>query len=341
MVLGFFGSQDVEDLLARKKYAKAIEVLETQLRANYDTRLRMQLGDALILAGRGLDAIPVLQELADDLAAEKQPAKAIALFKKIQRIDPARTDIGAKIASLIRQKDAPPPKKKGWEPGTAGFMTSERVLDFGDGGDAPAAPLAKPAPVPAAPAPACTSLREVSSPDPEQVQAPEVVPPPAPIAQPPAPIAPPVPRAAEEAIEVFEIEPEAPPAVSPLFQSFSQDELEAVMRGLRLVSFEPGDIVISEGDPGNSLFVLTTGVAKAFIKNQGAIGQRFVRAMREGDFFGEIALLSGKARTATVTAATRCELLELDRPALDQIVTFHPHVMRVLQDFYIERASNG
>jgi Cyclic nucleotide-binding domain len=305
MVLGFFGSKDVEELLARKKYAKAIEVLQVQLRDSHDVRLRMQLGDALILAGRELDAIPVLQELADDLAADKQAAKAIALFKKIQKIDPGRADIGAKIAALIRQKDAPPPQKKGWDPGSAGFMTSERVLDFGY---AEAAPAPRPAPKPT-PAPPAASL--------------------------PPPVAP------EEMIEEFEIEEPAPPAVSPLFQSFGQDELVAVMRGLRLVTFEPGDIIISEGDPGNSLFVLTTGVAKAFIKNQGAVGQRKVREMRDGDFFGEIALLSGKARTATVTAATRCELLELDRPTLDQIIVLHPHVMGVLQDFYIQRASGG
>jgi cAMP-dependent protein kinase regulator len=142
-------------------------------------------------------------------------------------------------------------------------------------------------------------------------------------------------------IEEFEVEEAPPAAVSPLFQSFGQDELVAVMRGLRLVTFEAGDIIISEGDPGNSLFVLTTGIAKAFIKNQGTVGQRKVREMQDGDFFGEIALLSGKSRTATVTAATRCELLELDRPTLDQIIVQHPHVMNVLQDFYIQRAANG
>jgi len=129
--------------------------------------------------------------------------------------------------------------------------------------------------------------------------------------------------------------------VSPLFQSFSQEELVAVIAGLRLITFEAGDIIITEGDAGDSLFVLTTGVAKAFIKNAGGIGQRCVREMRDGDFFGEISVLSGKPRTATVTAATRCELLELDRKTLDQIITFHPHVMRVLQDFYIERASSS
>jgi cAMP-dependent protein kinase regulator len=61
--------------------------------------------------------------------------------------------------------------------------------------------------------------------------------------------------------------------------------------------------------------------------------------MEEGTFFGEISILSGKPRTATVTAATHCELLELDRSTLDEITKTHPHVQSVLEEFYIQRAS--
>jgi CRP-like cAMP-binding protein len=64
-----------------------------------------------------------------------------------------------------------------------------------------------------------------------------------------------------------------------------------------------------------------------------------VRSMREGDFFGEIAILSGKARTATVTAATVVELLEMDRATLDRITETHPRVRQVLEEFYVSRAS--
>jgi CRP-like cAMP-binding protein len=61
--------------------------------------------------------------------------------------------------------------------------------------------------------------------------------------------------------------------------------------------------------------------------------------MGEGTFFGEISVLSGKPRTATVTAASDCELLELDRASLDEITKTHPNVRRVLEEHYIERAS--
>jgi len=159
----------------------------------------------------------------------------------------------------------------------------------------------------------------------------EVLRAPAPVASEPEP---------EPEIEI-EIEPDPlwEVAESPLFSSFSEDELLALIDGLRLLSFEPGDVIVAEGDPGDSLFVLTTGLVKAFIRRPEGGAPRLVRRLSEGEFFGEISILSGKQRTATVTAATHCELLELDRPTLDRITESHPNVLQILEDFYIQRAS--
>jgi hypothetical protein len=119
---------------------------------------------------------------------------------------------------------------------------------------------------------------------------------------------------------------------SLLFRDFSREELAAVIRGMRLLAFEPGDIVITEGEPGESLFVLTTGVAKAFVRAPD--GRNLIaREMTEGDFFGEISILQGGPRTATVTTKTRCELLELSRPTVEDICRTHPRVRQVLQMF--------
>jgi cAMP-dependent protein kinase regulator len=124
--------------------------------------------------------------------------------------------------------------------------------------------------------------------------------------------------------------------VSPLFKDFSVDELVAVIQGLNLVTFEAGDIIITQGEAGNSLYMLTAGTVKAFVKNaQGR--QQQVHEFKEGAFFGEGSILTGKPRSATLIAVTRCELLELDRPTLDSIVKTHPHVLDVMQDFARQR----
>jgi hypothetical protein len=126
---------------------------------------------------------------------------------------------------------------------------------------------------------------------------------------------------------------------SPLFEGFSDAELLALVGGLRLVCHRPGDVIVSEGEPGESLFVVATGAVKVLVKEP--LGRSVpVCRLREGAFFGEIATLSGRPRSATVTAAEACELLELDRVALDAISAQHPHVREVIERVYLERAGD-
>ncbi|HEY7699198.1 MAG TPA: tetratricopeptide repeat protein [Vicinamibacteria bacterium] len=125
----------------------------------------------------------------------------------------------------------------------------------------------------------------------------------------------------------------------PLFSDFGRDELVEVIRGLKFLSFEPGAILMTEGERGDSLLILTSGSVRAFVKNQEGRNNE-VRTMEEGEFFGEISLLTGKPRTATVTAATPVELLELDRATLDDISSRHPRVRAVVEEFAKKRGGS-
>src|SRR6266545_4837230 len=94
-------SEDVMALIARKSYAKAIEALRVQIEANrHDPRLRMQLADVLVLAGKGREAVGILTPLADEFAQEGFAAKAIAVLKKIQKVDPGHRDVDARLDLL-------------------------------------------------------------------------------------------------------------------------------------------------------------------------------------------------------------------------------------------------
>ena len=131
-----------------------------------------------------------------------------------------------------------------------------------------------------------------------------------------------------------------PKISSPLFADFSEADLVAVIQGLELATYGPGDILILEGDPGTSLFVITSGVVRAFVKQPDGKNKQ-VREMGEGSFFGEIAVLSGKPRTATVTAKSTVEALVLERKTLDHICKTHPSVRTTLQKFAAERLKTG
>ncbi len=129
-------------------------------------------------------------------------------------------------------------------------------------------------------------------------------------------------------------------ARSPLFSNFNRDELVAVIRSLRLHSYAPGQILVSEGEPGDSLFVLAVGEARVFVEGPDR-RHREVRVLEAGDFFGEISLLTGSPRTATVVGTTDCEVLELDRSAVLGIAARHPAVRATIERFCRERADSA
>lgn len=99
-------AEDVPSLIAKKNYAKAIELIRVQLKSprGAEPRLRMQLADVLVLAGKSREAVMILTPLADEFAREGFAAKAIAVLKKIQKIDPTRHEVEAKLAGLIQEK---------------------------------------------------------------------------------------------------------------------------------------------------------------------------------------------------------------------------------------------
>src|SRR5512133_2430999 len=107
MALGWFGGgkeESLAELIARKKYAQAVELLRVQAqRGGRDPRLRMQLADILHAAGRRAEAVPIYLELADGFAREGYVAKAIALLKKVERIDVGRTDVKRRLEQLAAE----------------------------------------------------------------------------------------------------------------------------------------------------------------------------------------------------------------------------------------------
>jgi hypothetical protein len=344
MALGWFsGSKEASlgELIAAKKYKKAVELLRQRFKEGArDPGLRLQLADVLVLSGRPNEAAPILSALADEYAREGFAAKAIAVLKKLQKVAPGKPDVERRMAALLHQRiGAAPATAPGASSAPAPVeFGMEEIGSAGEGELAIGETIAPASVAASAPAPA--------------------VPPPAPAAPaPPAASATPSKSGAEEEQEFFELledvveagasvagEPApgtaAPaPVTSPLFGGFSQEELQAVIARFQLLSFAPGDIVVTEGQPGDSLYVLTTGTLKAFVRDQHGrnVG---LRELPEGAFFGEVAVLTGKPRSATITCASHCELLQLDRAALDAIVAQHPRVRDIIRETYEARAGS-
>jgi tetratricopeptide (TPR) repeat protein len=126
---------------------------------------------------------------------------------------------------------------------------------------------------------------------------------------------------------------------SPLFEVLSEEERDALVREMELESHEEGSVIISEGQPGSSMYIIASGEVKVFTNGAGG-STLYLARLGEGDFFGEVSMLSGKPRTATITASQRTELLRLDKDKLDNALAMYPGIRKVLTDFYQRRAEH-
>ena len=325
---------DVASLVARKSYARAAALLRRELEADPGNHsLRQQLADVLALDGRVDEAIPIFEALADEYARAGFAAKAIATLKKIQRVAPGRQEIEEKLARLVHDREAEEVQRT-----TLRQLAEEMGREFPADELAAATALANPRgeePGPSAGYDAEGDL-VIDYGDPGAFLVPEPFPEAAPAGTEPPPVSPEAAgnrRRAGNGAAVVGI------AKTPLFSDFTHDELLAVIRGLELLTFEAGDVIVTEGEPGGSLFVISSGSCKAFARDPKGRNHR-LRTMREGTFFGEISVLQGGPRTATVVAAGPCELLELDAPTLARIEEVHPRVRLVLTSFAQARTNN-
>jgi hypothetical protein len=132
---------------------------------------------------------------------------------------------------------------------------------------------------------------------------------------------------------------EPPPTHIPLFSDLTASEFIAVALLLVRRVAKVGEVIVREGDPGDSMFIVSTGEVRATALRDGR--QVPVATLRDGDFFGEMAVLTGEPRTATVTAVKATELLELSREHLSEICARHPEVEAKIRLAYDERVSRS
>ena len=92
----------------------------------------------------------------------------------------------------------------------------------------------------------------------------------------------------------------------PLFERADQSMLASLSSRLRVRRFRRNEVIMHQGDPGDSLHIVGVGAVKIVLPS--AEGEEAIIAtLRPGDFFGELALIEEHPRTATVTAAEETE----------------------------------
>jgi CRP/FNR family transcriptional regulator, cyclic AMP receptor protein len=119
----------------------------------------------------------------------------------------------------------------------------------------------------------------------------------------------------------------------PLFSKLSKKELEDVAHIADELDLPAGKVMAREGDRGREFFVLLEGEADV------TKGNRTLNTMREGDFFGEIALVTKMPRTATVTATSDVRVLVVTERDFTALLKRSPHVGRGVAEALAERVA--
>ena len=106
------------------------------------------------------------------------------------------------------------------------------------------------------------------------------------------------------------------------FADLPADGMRLLLEALAPKSFGAGQIVIRQGEPAGPMYIIRNGRLRAYVDHDGVPEQRAY--LRRGDFFGEVSLLRGTNRTASVEAVTDCQLWTLEPERFGQLIDEYP-----------------
>ncbi|MHC4940355.1 MAG: cyclic nucleotide-binding domain-containing protein [Planctomycetota bacterium] len=110
----------------------------------------------------------------------------------------------------------------------------------------------------------------------------------------------------------------------PLLAQVSDEFIDSLRECVELVSCNPGDVIMQQGDEADALYLVRMGFVKVAQRSAG--GEVILQYLSRGDFFGEMGLLGAGARTATCTALDHVELVRIGREDFDRMVAAFPDV---------------
>jgi len=121
-------------------------------------------------------------------------------------------------------------------------------------------------------------------------------------------------------------------SVIPLFAGLTPEEFEDFTKMMAVHTLPLGTPIVKQGDTGKSVYIIANGTVK--VHTVLPTGERLDLAkLGPSDFFGEIAFLTGKQRTATVETAEDAIILEVNEDNLKDLITRKPRILQVLQQY--------
>ncbi len=121
-----------------------------------------------------------------------------------------------------------------------------------------------------------------------------------------------------------------------LFEGIETQLLATIAAEFEWFSLPGGQLLFRQGDKDDSLYVVLSGRLGAFLRNDEG-KEILIRQMPAGETVGEMAVLSGEPRSATVLALRDTELVRLSKQAFDKLIDEHPRSLRFITDLLVHR----
>jgi small-conductance mechanosensitive channel/CRP-like cAMP-binding protein len=121
-----------------------------------------------------------------------------------------------------------------------------------------------------------------------------------------------------------------------IFTALADDEISILAKHLHRAPFAPNEVMTRQGAAAHWLYIIIHGRASVRVAVEG-LGEREVAQLAEGDFFGEMSLLTGERRSATVVALTAVECYRLDKSAFQELMVKRPELAGTIADVLARR----
>jgi small-conductance mechanosensitive channel/CRP-like cAMP-binding protein len=121
----------------------------------------------------------------------------------------------------------------------------------------------------------------------------------------------------------------------PIFQCLTDAQIDEMVKQSRLNHFGRGERMVEEGAKGDSMFLLLRGAAQVSVSKNGS--NISIATLGAGDCFGEMSLLTGEPRSATVRAERDCYVVEVNKSVMSQIVRESPECLQQLSEILAQR----
>ena len=122
-----------------------------------------------------------------------------------------------------------------------------------------------------------------------------------------------------------------------LFRQMAPEALQSLAAHIKKVSFNSLEKVVIEGDKGDSMFIVLEGLLDVYVRNREYGEDVKVGHITSGQFFGEMALLTGQPRSATVIASTDVVGYEITYPCMRELFQTYPQVLDTISAVFAER----